>query len=111
MCACHFKHYLPHPTVPKANELAELSCNDKRDHVSQMSMSERSALSELWPVCSQVCKVSSAYSMLACTCTKTQRQTVRVFTVLSHHDCFESPVHLAQTQHCMPGHKNLPMTV
>ncbi len=47
----------------KAIELAELSRNNKKDHVSQMSMSERSAPAEHWPaVC--VCKISGSYSMV-----------------------------------------------
>ncbi len=65
MCVslCHCEHYLTHLTVHKAIQLAELSRNDKKDHVSQMSMSERSALAEHWPtVC--VCKISGSYSMV-----------------------------------------------
>lgn len=57
VCAslCHCEHYLTHLTVHKAIELAELSRNDKKDHVSQMSLSESSAPAEPWPtVC--VCK-------------------------------------------------------
>lgn len=57
MCVslCHCEHYLTHLTLHKAIELAELSHNDKKDHVSQMSMSESSALAEPWPVCVCVC--------------------------------------------------------
>lgn len=50
-------HYLTHLTLHKATELVELSRNDKKDHVSQMSMSESSALAEPWPVC--VCVFTS----------------------------------------------------
>lgn len=70
MTLCYSEHYLTHLTLHKAIELAELSRNDKKDHVSQMSMSESSALAEPWPVCVCVCskvyKISGSYSMLAC---------------------------------------------
>lgn len=116
MSLCHCEHYLTHLTLHKAIELAELSRNDKKDHVSQMSMSESSALAEPWPEYVYVCVFTSVqdiwFVQYAGMCILTdlavsvllQRRLVTVTAV-------KSPGHLALIQHYMPGAKMLKLLV